>query len=185
MDSITDSREWAHGVGALSLQALWVWGRGQQGIVAAGEDGLHSRGWTGHIWCCDQSGKVTEMDGGDLKEVEEKHVFSDGGGYSEKDTSCWWWWTAGGWWCLIVKGIKTQTDLGRGGVWEWLRHLEEEEGRKGGHRTVGASTFIADAFAKDSQSLSSGFHVFLLRLSLDAQLHSDCFTLAFSSPGLS
>lgn len=32
--------------------------------------------------------------------------------------------------CLIVKGIKTQTGLGRGGVeceW-WLRHLEEEEG---------------------------------------------------------
>lgn len=39
---------------------------------------------------------VTEMDGGDLKEVEEKHVFSDGGGYSEKDTS-WCWWIAGGW----------------------------------------------------------------------------------------
>lgn len=78
MDSITDSREGAQGAGALSLQALWGWGRGQQGIVAAGEGGLHSRGWTGHTWCCDQSGKVTEMDGGDLKEVEEKHVFSDG-----------------------------------------------------------------------------------------------------------
>lgn len=36
------------------------------------------------------SGKVTEMDGGDLKEVEEKHVLSDGENYSEKDTSCWW-----------------------------------------------------------------------------------------------
>lgn len=24
------------------------------------------------------------MDGGNLKEVEEKHVFSDGGGYSER-----------------------------------------------------------------------------------------------------
>lgn len=49
--------------------------------------------------------------------------------------------------------------------------MEEEEGRKGGHRTVGASAFTADAFAKDSQRLGSGFHVFFLRPSLDAQLH--------------
>lgn len=138
-----------------------------------GEDSLNSRGWTGHIRCCDISGKVTEMDGGDLKEVEEKHVLSDGENYSEKDTSCWWW-LAGGWWCLIVKSIKTQTGLGREGVWEWLRHLEEEEGREGGQGTVGASTFIADAFAKDSQGLSPGCQVFFLTLSLKS-LHIGLF----------
>lgn len=35
----------------------------------------------------------------------------------------------------------------------------------------GSFRLYRDAFAKDSQSLSSGFHVFFLRLSLDAQLH--------------
>lgn len=47
--------------------------------MAAGGRQSKQQGWTGHIWCCDISGKVTEMDGGDLKEVEEKHVLSDGG----------------------------------------------------------------------------------------------------------
>lgn len=184
MDSITDSREWAQGVGALSIQALWGWGRGQQGIVAAGEDGLHSTGWTGHTWCCDQSGKVTEMDGGDLKK-SRKDMFLVMGEVTQKDTSCWRWWTAGGWWCLIVKGIKTQTDLGRGGVWEWLRHLEEEEGRKGGHRTVGASAFIEMHLPRTARVSAPGS---MFSSSDSAWMHSstsDRFTSAFSSPGLS
>lgn len=52
-------------------------------------------------------------------------------------------------------------------------------------RTVGASTFIADAFARDSQSLSPGFQVFFLTLSLDAQLRLESLHIGLVCSGLS
>lgn len=55
-----------------------------------------------------------------------------------------------------------------GGGGQWLRHLEKRKAGQGGHRPEELSTFVADALAKDSQRLSSGFHIFLT-LGLDAQ----------------